>query len=80
MSDSAFPRPTWMNLDMSDRSAGTINGTSGLTKRELFAAMAMQAMMSIGDAFPRAGDFLLVAQVSIKYADTLLAELAKGES
>lgn len=42
----------------------------GLTKRELFAAMAMQGLAT--DEFPEG-----CATSAVKYADALLAELAK---
>ena len=54
----------------------------GLTKRELFAAMAMQALASV----PLQGQPPHVAVVgdverAVEYADALLAELAKdGEA
>lgn len=45
----------------------------GLTKRELFAAMAMQGLL----AFPGMVPFETVTQMSVEHADALLAELAK---
>lgn len=48
-------------------------GYTGLTKRELFAAMAMQGLMTIdADWIP---DY--VAGKAVGYADALLAELEK---
>lgn len=47
-------------------------GSTGLTKRELFAAMAMQGMIASG----RYGE-TVVSPVSVAYADALLAELSK---
>ncbi len=49
--------------------AGT-NAGMGLTKRELFAAMAMQAYAM--DQIPEKA-----ASLAVQYADALLAELAK---
>lgn len=47
----------------------------GLTKRELFAAMAMQAGISANAPFKNFGE---LAQMSTAAADALLKELAKG--
>jgi hypothetical protein len=47
----------------------------GLTKRELFAAMAMQGMC--GAEIPRVDQLAQAAQLSVAMADALLAELAK---
>lgn len=48
----------------------------GLTKRELFAAMAMQGLCTL---YPQCGDFMQdhVAEGAVKLADALLRELAK---
>jgi hypothetical protein len=48
--------------------------TYGLNKREYFAAMAMQGLLADGavDMAPA------LASLSVKYADALLAELAKS--
>ena len=66
----------------------TVKGT-GLTKRELFAAMAMQGMLGYGEAPARStsewaeetlrewGPF--VAKLSVGYADALLAALEQGQ-
>lgn len=48
-------------------------GSSGLTKRELFAAMAMQGMM----ADPSVYDIEFAASAAVKAADALLAALAE---
>lgn len=45
----------------------------GLTKRELFAAMAMQGLAA--DPEPRGG--MEAASVAVEWADALIAELAK---
>jgi hypothetical protein len=56
----------------------TPNGTYqlGVTKRELFAAMAMQG---IAPQYVQGGDFMEthVAEGAVKLADALLKELAK---
>lgn len=47
--------------------------TFGLTKREYFAALAMQGVIaSIGDAYPSSD---LIAQISVEIADALIEEL-----
>ena len=73
--DPAFPIPHFARPD------GHVDyGFSGLTKRELFAAMAMQGLLSNYAACCEAafqdqrGDF---ESFAIARADALLAELAK---
>jgi hypothetical protein len=56
------------------------NGVSmyqwGLTKRELFAAMAMQGLRACGDPqCPRNSD--RIADIAVADADALIAELSK---
>jgi hypothetical protein len=54
-------------------------GTDGLTKRELFAAMAMQGLCANSDPKIYAcGWPALIAGASVDMADALLAELAKA--
>ena len=48
----------------------------GLTKRELFAAMAMQGLLSTGANWFESQDG---AHFSVKWADALLVELAKPQ-
>ena len=73
-SDLAFPKLDWSI--MNDR-AGVMRSKSqylsagGLSKREVFAVMAMQAMA------PKQGH-IDAATNACKYADALIAELAKG--
>ena len=54
---------------------------NGLTKRELFAAMAMQGLLSDNDYSPytlRNGDYInTLGEQCVKYADALIAELNK---
>ncbi len=45
----------------------------GLTKREYFAAMAMQGTMTSGYSVN------MIAEIAVKMADALLAELEKTE-
>lgn len=50
----------------------------GLTKREHFAAMAMQGILSAGDKYNECGiTFDSVARNAVKQADALLEELSK---
>jgi len=49
----------------------------GLTKRELFAAMAMQGMYASDQPGYQAGSFESRAESAVKAADALLKELAK---
>jgi len=51
-----------------------VSYTQGLTKREHFAAMAMQGMLSSGDYGWSAEEF---AMKSVRQADELLSELSK---
>jgi len=53
----------------------------GLTKRERFAMAAMQGLISSGDMeLAEDGVESFIAECSVKYADALLAELAKEKS
>lgn len=51
----------------------------GTSKRELFAAMAMQGLLASGKYDDRDDAIDLVAQDSSRYADALLTELAARE-
>jgi hypothetical protein len=54
---------------------------TGLTKRERFAMAAMQGMISSGDMeLAEDGVESFIAECLVKYADALLAELAKEKS
>lgn len=48
---------------------------AGLSKRELFAAMAMQGL---APQYCQSGDFIHVAKGAVLLADALLQELARG--
>jgi hypothetical protein len=52
---------------------------TGLTKREYFAGLAMQAMVS-KENYDIDYDFIRTARKSIKLADALLKELEKKEN
>ena len=54
-----------------------IHTESGLTKREIFAAMAMQGIIS-GD-INKSSSIEGVSKVSCAFADALIAELNKGQ-
>ena len=73
MGISAFPHPE-MEIWGPVGDAGPITASAqvGLTKRELFAAMAMQGLLANpGNAFPRAA----VKRIAVEQANQLLAEL-----
>lgn len=78
MTDYAFPQLV-KNGD-GDYVLGSQAG--GLTKRELYAAMALQGMVSDPRvSFPVPKPYEVgVAELSVKCADALIAELAKGKS
>ena len=70
--ESAFPEVYTNGNDF-------ITSTNGLSKRELFAAMAMQGFMNEPQPFESSidDDIRLTAKLSVKYADALLEELCK---
>lgn len=73
--DPAFPQ--YDHLDgWSERISG------GMTKREYFAALAMQGALAGGQnvRVGNASIFPTLARVCVNFADALLAELAKEES
>jgi hypothetical protein len=49
----------------------------GLSKREYFAGLAMQALCKIAEKFGDDPD--VIAELSVDYADALLKELNKSE-
>lgn len=72
-SDAAFPVTiTRQYTSRPDTSHFTV--TKGLSKRELFAAMAMQGMLSNSLEI---GSFPGLTRTAIRFADTLLEELEK---
>jgi hypothetical protein len=52
--------------------------SAGLTKRELFAAMAMQGMISFGTE-KEVYDETKIPKLAVKIADALIAELEKSK-
>ena len=72
--DFAFPSGLAVGTDGGLFVSAEIAGCGGLTKRELFAAMAMQGTISRPDGFEKPEN---VAQYAVECADTLLKELAK---
>lgn len=67
MSDSVFPQPeNWGN--------DVIVNLGGLSKRELFAAMAMQGCLAAHDDVFEPST---LAKDAVEYADALIKELAK---
>jgi len=68
-----MPAMPWDEIDPSTHQHGIERQFSGLTKRELFAAMAMQGLMGL----PIEMSHEMVASSAVTQADALLAELAK---
>jgi len=78
--DAAFPSPI---SEIEDRGEAVfVGGDYGMTKRELFAAMAMQWILAATGCFVmQTGDTTNVGDVSdmsVKAADALIAALNKG--
>ncbi|MCL6710483.1 hypothetical protein M8R20_46175 [Pseudomonas sp. R2.Fl] len=53
--------------------------SAGLTKRELFAAIAMQGLLSGEYREATEAQAAIVARYAVQHADALLAELAKRD-
>lgn len=72
--------PAFAHCMVDPRSGAFVIGP-GLTKREYFAAMAMQGLLSIHDdtngIVPNESNLIYMAGLSVKAADTLLKELEK---
>lgn len=66
----AFP-----HIELDTYSGKPCNQHYGLTKRELFSAMAMQGLISKGNLYSPES----IAKRSVECADALLAELNKGK-
>ena len=66
----AYPQHGWTN---DPKILDRMRHQSGLTKREYFAAMAMQGILSNNLPWNN------IVKASIDYADALLAELEKKE-
>ena len=69
-----------INMAQSHEAAYDHGQYAGLTKREYFAALAMQGMLSAGD-----GDFsfdhhIRIAKLSVAHADTLIEALNKEDT
>lgn len=62
-------------MSNANKAAFPHNWATGLTKRELFAAMAMQGLLSNGSLVNHPDEQYIIG--SVKAADALLAELAK---
>jgi hypothetical protein len=74
--DSAFAYPT---VEYQDEDRGDVRideGQRGLTKREYFAALAMQAMASRPDFYYTDSD-RMSANTAVMWADALIAALNK---
>lgn len=86
--ESAFPELSHNpHFASTDGQCLSMEFGGGLTKRELFAAMAMQGLISNPTAWsngtsmePDEASLKACAEHAVAYADALLAELAKGKS
>ena len=65
--DTAFARPTSHTVEY-----GSSSAKDGLTKREYFAAMAMQGM---GDLLTSGMDLNIIAKEAVRAADALIEAL-----
>lgn len=74
--DSAYPLLPPIDASGAGSAGGYPFPQNGLTKRELFAAMAM-AQLSVEYVMPGTTFACKVAEQAIEYADALLKELAK---
>lgn len=75
---AAFPRQS-----SQDKEQTVYNAQIGLTKREHFAAMAMQGLLSIYDdgqnaICPNEENVIYMAKLSVRAADELLKQLDNG--
>jgi hypothetical protein len=80
--EAAFPRPRIESLPNDAAALTLLPEQWGLTKRELFAAMAMQGWLAgCSNAYYEftgpASNPGVLARSCVKFADALLAELAK---
>lgn len=71
---TAFPEHPPTPNGLGGEEYSLVYGSSGLTKREYFAAMAIQGMLAAGMVDPP-----YLSGLSIRYADALLAELEKPQ-
>lgn len=75
----AFPLPMPSEIRAAVEGAGVDIG--GLTKREYFAVLALQGILSIPDAAARCfdphADRIVVAEAAVRAADQLITELSK---
>jgi hypothetical protein len=70
----AFPRAIHDSYDLMN---GGLHPQEGLTKREYFAGLAMQGWMSRFRPNFVVSSETRTAQIAVKYADALIAELNK---
>lgn len=85
-SEAVFPQETGNSVALNGKILGPGQITGGLTKREHFAALALQGICGNGEAYrgttmssgvkTMPSDY---ASLSVLFADALIAELAKGE-
>lgn len=74
--EAAFPRPAQKKLGLNEEREVLLPAQWGLTKRELFAAMAMQGMLANPDTTYVAG---YDDRKAIECADALLKALSTAE-
>ncbi len=77
---AAYPMSVAINIDGAVLTSKDVNG-GGLTKRELFAAMAMQGWMSAAATAKDPATLMpsVTAKMAVNYADALIEELnSKG--
>lgn len=73
----AFPCPRYVNTDGETISLAGKHGEDGLTKRELFAAMAMQGLLIGPDFDERTPE--RISAFSVRYADALISALNESK-
>lgn len=76
--DQAFPR----NYAYQNPQAGQseLKSFPGLTKKELFSALAMQGMLIVGKGFDLGTSTADIAKASVQMADALIEALNKQEA
>lgn len=79
--EPAFPEVD-SNCEAADGGVSSVYSTGGLTKREYFASMAMQGMITALrlDSSPTWGDSIEISRCAVVAADALIDELAKEQS
>lgn len=79
MNESAFPQHKY-SIENDLLTKAVIKNSEylgGLTKREYFAAMAMQGIFSSGGHYDGSDDPARYARISLMFADAMITELSK---